>query len=206
MAGVTPVSEHLSMLLSCYLDGALTSDELDEVVEALESDQSAVAAFRRLKEARSAIQTLPILDAPLHLLPSAHPGEELSAYLDGELSTMETPVITAHIKTCTECRHELGELDRGRTAVRALPGLESPAFLDLRREEQREQREQRRGLRAAIAVVASVAAVTLAFSFGDVTGEAEPATSVSISELQSRHTAIASIPSSGTAVQISTTP
>ena len=38
MASVNRVNEHLSMLLSSYLDGALTPTELDEVVAALETN------------------------------------------------------------------------------------------------------------------------------------------------------------------------
>jgi anti-sigma factor RsiW len=53
MASVNAVAPHLSMLLSCYLDGELTKDELREVVDALETDLDAIAEFRRLKESRT---------------------------------------------------------------------------------------------------------------------------------------------------------
>lgn len=202
MAGVTPVSERLAMLLSCYLDGALTPAELDEVVLALESDEVAVAAFRRLQEARRALRVLPLLEMPLHLVPGEHPGEQLSAYLDGELVTMEMPVVSAHLDTCADCRRELAELDLSRTAVRALPGIEPPAFLDIRRAE---KTDRRRGLRTAVVIASGVAAVTLAFTLGPFASVPEP-TSVSINDLESRHSAIASVSSGGSAVQVVNSP
>ncbi|MEN8041998.1 MAG: zf-HC2 domain-containing protein [Actinomycetota bacterium] len=202
MAGMTPVSEHLSMLLSCYLDGSLTPDELTEVVVALEHDEDAIAEFRRLKETRRALRLMPMLDVPLDLLPGQHLGEQLSAYLDGELITAEMPAVTAHLDTCPECRRELADLDRSRIAVRALPGLEPPAFLEVHREK---KSQHRRGLRTAVAVASGVAAVTLAFTVGPLAGEPEP-TAVSISDLQFRHTAVDSTASTGIAVQVASTP
>ena len=199
---MTLPSERLSMLLSCYLDGALTPVELDEVVVALESDLDAIAEFRRLQEVRRTVRILPMLDVPLYLLPGEHLGEQLSAYLDGELVTIEMPAVAAHLDSCTECRHELAELDRSRTAVRALPGLEPPAFLEVKR---RSANENKRGLRTALAVASGVAAVALAFTVGPLAAETEP-TAVSIVDLQSRHTAVASVPSSGIGVQVSNAP
>ncbi|MFV1971817.1 MAG: anti-sigma factor [Acidimicrobiia bacterium] len=202
MASVTPVGEHLSMLLSCYLDGALTPDELDEVVIALENDLDAIAEFRRLQRVRRSIRALPLLDLPLYLLPGEHLSEQLSAYLDGELVTIEMPAVTAHLGTCTDCRRELAELDRSRTAVRALPGLEPPEFLEFHREA---AKERKLGLRTAIAVASGAAAVAIAFTIGPFATETET-TAVSIAELQSRHAAIASVPSSAVGVQASNTP
>ena len=202
MAGMTPVSEHLSMLLSCYLDGALTPSELDEVVIALETDESAIAEFRHLKEARRSMRVLPMLDVPLYLLPGEHLGEQLSAYLDGELITMEMPAVSAHLDTCTDCRRELAELDKSRTAVRALPGLEPPEFLEVHRVAKIDRRP---GIRTAAVVASGIAAVTLAFTLGPFASEPDP-TAVSISDLQSRHTAVASVSSNGFGVQVSGAP
>jgi anti-sigma factor RsiW len=202
MAGMTPVSEHLSMLLSCYLDGALTPSELDEVVVALESDESAIAEFRHVKEIRRTMRVLPMLDVPLYLLPGEHLGEQLSAYLDGELVTMEMPAVSAHLDTCTECRRDLAELDKSRTAVRALPGIEPPEFLEVHRVS---KVDRRWGARTAVVVASGVAAVTLAFTLGPFASEPDP-TAVSISDLQSRHTAVASVSSSGLGVQVSGAP
>jgi anti-sigma factor RsiW len=190
------------MLLSSYFDGALTPAELDEVVFALESDETAIAEFRRLQEVRRAMRMLPLLDVPAYLLPGDHLNEQLSAYLDGELATLEMPVVSAHLSSCVECRRDLAELDKSRTAVRALPGVGPPAFLDVRRDA---KQHRRRGLRTAIAVASGVAAVTLAFTVGPLASEQSP-TAVSIGDLQSRHTAVASVSPGAVAVQVSATP
>ncbi len=202
MASLIPVSEHVSTLLSCYLDGALTPSELDEVVVALETDEAAIAEFRRLQEVRRSVRVLPMLEVPLYLLPGAHLGEQLSAYLDGELVTLEMPAVSAHLDSCLDCRRELADLDKSRTAVRALPGLEPPEFLEVHR---KAKEDHRRGLRTAVAVASGVAAITLAFTIGPFSSEPE-ATAVSITDLQSRHTAVASVPSSGVGVQIGNAP
>jgi len=202
MASLIPVSEHISILLSCYLDGALTPSELDEVVVALEADETAIAEFRRLQEVRRTMRLLPLLDVPTYLLPGDHLGEQLSAYLDGELATLEMPVVSAHLDTCSECRRDLAELDKSRIAVRALPGLEPPAFLDVHRDS---RQDRKRGFRTAVVIASGVAAVTLAFTLGPFAGEPEPA-AVSISDLQSRHTAVASFPSGAIGVQVSNAP
>lgn len=191
MAGMNPPEAKLSILLSCYLDGSLEPSELAEVVVALENDLGAVAEFRRLREARRAVRLLPLLDVPLHLLPGEHMSVELSAFLDGELTTTELPVVAAHIDTCIDCRHELADLDRSRTAVRALPGLEPPAFLSIQREA---ASAPRRGVRTTAAVLVGAAAVAIAFSFGPFASSSEPS-SVTISDLDARHAAVASVPS-----------
>lgn len=197
MAIVNAVSGHLSMLLSCYLDGELTKAELGEVVDALENDLDAIAEFRRLKESRKALRTLPTLNVPLHLMPGGHLGEQLSAYLDGELVTAETPVVVSHIESCSDCRRELAELDRSRTAVRALPGVEPPVFLQPRRVE----RKRKLGVRTAVAVAAGVAAVSLAFAVAPLdAGDERQA--VSIVDLEFRHIARASISNSPTGLQV----
>ncbi len=190
MAGMNPVDERLSMLLSCYLDGALEPSELDDVVVALETDLVAVAEFRRLKEARRAVRLMPMLDLPVRLLPGWHLGEELSAFLDGELTTTELPAVASHLDDCVDCRHELADLDHSRTAVRALPGLETPAFLDMHRET---AGRKRHGMRTAVAVVAGAAAVAVAFSVGPFASSTEPS-AVTISDLDARHAAVASVP------------
>ncbi|KAA3636932.1 MAG: hypothetical protein DWP92_08765 [Armatimonadetes bacterium] len=187
MAGMTPDRERISMLLSCYLDGELTPDELSEVVVALESDLDVIAEFRSLKETRSTLRMLPVLNMPLELIPGGHLGEQLSAYLDGELITAEMPVVSTHLDSCPECRRELADLDRSRTAVRALPGVEPPIFLAPKIEE----KKTRRGLRTAVALAAGAAAVTLAFAVTPL-GDSDHPSAVSITDLESRHIARAS--------------
>ncbi|MGI9665779.1 MAG: anti-sigma factor family protein [Acidimicrobiia bacterium] len=198
MAGMTS-NEHLSVLLSCYLDGELTPDELDIVVDVLENDLSAIAEFRQLQASRRAVRTLPTLNVPLELMPGGHLDEELSAYLDGELDTIELPAATSHLADCAECRAELADLDRSRTAVRALPGLEPPAFLSVART-QAEDRKKRRW--PGVAVVGSVAAAVLAVTFVVTSNDVQPA-SIDVADLQSRHAAVASVPSGATGLQVS---
>ncbi|GMR02267.1 MAG: hypothetical protein BMS9Abin20_0595 [Acidimicrobiia bacterium] len=197
MAGVNPADERVSILLSCYLDGVLTPAELDDVVTALESDLRAVAEFRHLKEVRSAVRRMPTLEMPLYLLPGVHVGEELSAFLDGELTTEEVPIVTGHLDGCSECRLELADLDRSRTAIRALPGLESPVFLEAHREK---SVHKNRRLRTVVAVATGAAAVALAFTVGPFASSSEPA-SITIADLDARHAAVALVPS---AVRVST--
>lgn len=198
MAGVSPIPERLSILLSCYLDGELRDGELEEVVAALETDTDAVAEFRRLQVARRSVRTLPLLRPPAHTLPGAHLTEELSAYLDGELSTLELPDVITHLRTCDECRTELAELDRSRTAVRALPGIEPPTFLE---QERALHEERHRRIWPAAMVAGGIAAVALAFAI-TATGGTEP-TSIDLADLESRHTAVASVPGGATGLQVS---
>jgi anti-sigma factor RsiW len=198
MAGMTPDGDRVSVLLSSYLDGELSDDELHEVVRVLETDLDAIAEFRRLQAARRSVRTLPLLALPVDLLPGSHPTEELSAYLDGELATGELPSVVAHLRSCGECRAELADLDRSRTAVRSLPGIEPPVFLDTERSD---RRSRSRRVWPAAAIAGGVAAAALAFTIGTSQGP-EPA-SVDLADLQSRHTAVASVPSEPTGVAVS---
>lgn len=194
MAGLTGSADRRSMLLSCFLDGELTPDELEEVVALLETDLDAIAEFRSLQAVRRSIRTLPTLAVPPSLVPGGHLGEELSAYLDGELSTQEMPAVVTHLETCTDCRAELADLDRSRTAVRALPGLETPTFLAVERDLQDSKR--RRIMWPAAAAAGGVAAAALAFTVG-FGGGSEP-TSIDVADLQTRHAAVASVPAGTT--------
>lgn len=109
-----------------------------------------------------------------------HPGELLSAYLDGELTRGEHATLVEHLGGCGRCSAELGELQRVRSAVRSLPVVEmpvgtvpeaDPVIVPLRRN---------RGLWAGVAaaVVAAVIAVAALIT-------PDPA-SVTIDELNSR--------------------
>jgi hypothetical protein len=87
----------------------------------------------------------------------------------------------------------LADLDRARTAIRALPGIEPPAFLAPRIEERAYTPSplRRTGVRTAVAVAAGVAAVSLAFAVAPRGDDTTPS-AVSIVELGSRHDARAS--------------
>jgi len=199
MASVTPSDDRSSMLLSCYLDGELEPMELEEVVVLLENDLDAIAEFRRLQAARRSLRMLPTLTMPLELMPGGHLGEELSAYLDGELTTQEMPEVVAHLSGCSDCRAELGDLDRSRTAVRSLPGLETPVFLEVKRAERDQKR--RRLVWPAAAAASGVAAAALAVTVG-FGGGAEP-TAIDVADLQTRHAAVASVPAGATGFEVS---
>ena len=121
-----------------------------------------ISSFHSLKEIRAALRTLPMLEIPDRLLPDTHPGEQLSAYLDGQLDTAEHDFVISHIEFCTDCRLELHELDSARTAIRSLPGLEPPEFLSVHRDRVERERSARRKVVAGAVGIAAAAAVVFA--------------------------------------------
>jgi predicted anti-sigma-YlaC factor YlaD len=56
----------------------------------------------------------------------SHPGDLLSAYLDGEITAAVRAQIDAHLQSCGACRDEVAGLARARAAVRSLPMLDPP--------------------------------------------------------------------------------
>ena len=50
---------------------------------------------------------------------SAHPTDELSAYLDGDLDAAAVPGIADHLNACRQCRAVVDDLERVRAAARA---------------------------------------------------------------------------------------
>jgi anti-sigma factor RsiW len=150
--------------VSAYLDGQLQRGELDIVVEHLAECQDCIAEFHEMKEIRAALRTLPALEIPERLLPDTHPGEQLSAYLDGQLDTAEHGFIISHLDYCTDCRLELHELDAARTAIRSLPGLEAPEFIAVQREKiDRERWSRRRVVTTGVGIAAAAAIAFAAF-------------------------------------------
>ena len=101
-----------------------------------------------------------------------HPGELLSALLDGELSDEEKTRVADHLATCPECGDELKSLHKARAAVRSLPLLELPPVL--RREAP--EREVIHLTRRPPVWVAAAAAAILAFFVGIATILAPPTT------------------------------
>ncbi len=149
-------------LITAYLDAELERGELDLIVNHLGECAECIAEFHRLKEVRAALRTLPFLEIPERLLPDTHPGEELSAYLDGQLNTTEHDFIISHLDFCTDCRLELHELDSARTAIRSLPGLDPPEFLAVHQDRVERERWTRRRVFAAGVGMAAAAAVVFA--------------------------------------------
>jgi len=159
----------MAELVTAYLDAQLQPGELDLIVEHLGECAECLSEFHNLKEMRAALRTLPFLEIPDRLLPDTHPGEQLSAYLDGQLNTLEHDFVISHLDFCTDCRLELHELDSARTAIRSLPGLEPPEFLSAHRERVERERWSRHRVIAAGAGIAAAAALLVA-TFGPSAG------------------------------------
>ena len=189
MADLTSAPCDIGELMSAYLDGELQPGELEHVVEHLGDCTDCILKFRRLKEARAAVRTLPRLQVPERLLPSFHYGPELSAYLDGELPTEEQALVFGHLQTCDECRDELHELDAARTAIRSLPGLEPPVLLDVHRDQHKARYHGRRGRVLALAAGAAVVAVIAV----GVVGNSTPETTIDLDSFTNQHVARASV-------------
>lgn len=183
MAGVIPDRD--AELLSAYLDGELSFDEVERVSGLLQ-DEEAIALFRELQAVRTSVRVLPELEMPLRLLPDGHLGGRLSAYLDGELATVEMRSVAAHLSGCAACRDELRDLDGARTAVRALPRVEPPEFLAV----ERAKRTSRHiPVKVAVAVAGAAAAVILV---GGITSGGGSAPDVELTDLANLHVARAS--------------
>ena len=56
----------------------------------------------------------------------AHPIDDLSAFLDGELVPAERERVEAHLATCERCREELAELSQTVGLLRRLPAVAAP--------------------------------------------------------------------------------
>ncbi|HEX9856284.1 MAG TPA: zf-HC2 domain-containing protein [Acidimicrobiia bacterium] len=176
-------------LLSAYLDGELRPGELQAVVEHVETCLDCIAEFRNLKEARTAVRLLPTLQVPDNLIPFAHYGEDLSAYLDGELNTQEQRIIGSHVVTCEDCRRELQDLDLARTAVRALPGVELPE-LNWNHEDHLAARRRTRTRRVVAGGVSAAAVAALVLGLAAGRDESTP---IDLDTIADRHIARASL-------------
>ena len=186
----------IAELFSAYLDGELQPGELDQVVSHLGTCLDCIADFRALREMRAAVRTMPRLEMPEWLLPQSHHGAELSAFLDGELATGEHQTLQAHLAECAECRAELHDLDAARTAVRSLPRLEPPEFLDTHRVAAQHRRLPRRW---QVATVAASAAAVVAIGAGVLRSPA-PEPVADLDSLADRHVARASVEAGFTVV------
>lgn len=189
MAGLNESPCGLGELITAYLDGELLAGELDRVVRHLSDCRDCIAEFRRCQEMRTALRTLPRLEIPESLLPSLHYGPELSAYLDGELATVELKAISSHLEACRECRSELHELDSARTAIRSLPRIEPPAFLDARRRP--DDLKPNRGVRRYAGLTAGIAAAAV-IALGVISTGPAPR-QVDVANFADRHLARASV-------------
>lgn len=62
---------HPSVLISAYLDGELSGEELTELVEHLGSCGRCSTEFEELQRVRSAVRSLPVMELPPGLIPQA---------------------------------------------------------------------------------------------------------------------------------------
>ena len=60
---------------------------------------------------------------------TGHPGDRLSAYLDGELTADVTAAVRGHVASCRPCRDELDRLAQARRLLRGMAPLEPPPGL-----------------------------------------------------------------------------
>ncbi|MGB9358103.1 MAG: zf-HC2 domain-containing protein [Acidimicrobiia bacterium] len=187
MARLTLDSEARGELFSAYLDGQLAPGELEIVSGLLDGDVEAIEEFRSLQRTRVALRLLPEFEVPASLLPDGHLGDRLSAYLDGELVTLEHRRVTRHVVDCSDCRIELQELDRARTAIRSLPGVETTVTGEMPAIDAVPHRSHRKRFVAGGIGAAAAAALLVGLVVG---GGDEPA--FSLDDLSTRHVARAS--------------
>jgi len=113
-----------------------------------------------------------------------HPGDLLSAYLDGELTSLELGAVIGHVAECAECRVELEGLAGARAAVRGLPVLDVPPGVVPVPEPARAVR-RRMPVAAWAASVAAAAAVVL----GVLAAGGGPGPAFDLDTLVDHHTA-----------------
>lgn len=185
MARLTPNPDTRGELFSAYLDGQLTPDEVALVSSLLDGDEEMIREFRSLQKVRRSLRLLPEYEVPANLLPDGHLGDRISAYLDGELVTLEHRRVTRHLVNCPDCRVELQELDRARIAVRSLPGVDTTSTGEI--PVTPGAKHTRRYVAAGFGVAAAAAALVIGLAVGN--GD-EPA--FSLDDLGTRHVARAS--------------
>jgi anti-sigma factor RsiW len=123
---------------------------------------------------------------PPPLAPVEHPGDSLSALLDGELSPADEAAVQAHLVACPTCRHEMEAVRVARLWVRALPPVEPPFGLYQRMLEPYRP-GRRRVAMAFLGAAAAVAAVIVS-----VAPARQPAVDPSVATLIEAHATSAS--------------
>ena len=121
--------EHAGDLISALLDGELDAEESSRVEAHL--DACPACAFERdeVQAGRAMVRGLPVADlrgARLEPVPCLHPGDAISAWIDGELDEREAADVAVHVAACSGCSAERGEVKAARRLVRALPALDPP--------------------------------------------------------------------------------
>ncbi len=116
-----------------------------------------------------------------------HAGDQISAYLDGELTRLEIEQLQAHLSSCGKCAAEIQEVQTVRAAVRSLPMLELPAGLVAEADAEVVPLRRNKGFW----VGAAAAAVALIIAIAALVTPSSP--SIAIDELNSRYGARASL-------------
>ena len=95
---------------------------------------------------------------------TAHPGESLSAYVDGELAAEERAGIESHLGTCPVCRHELAGVRQAKAWIAGLPEVLPPfGFYErMLLDPQARRRRDRWPVRAGAVGLAAMASIWLA--------------------------------------------
>jgi anti-sigma factor RsiW len=97
-----------------------------------------------------------------------HPGDLLSAYLDGELTAQERNRVEGHAASCDGCRNELEGLMTVRSQLRSLLSLDvAPELLGLPARSARPAHRHRRVLVGAAAAAAAVVMVAATLTAPD---------------------------------------
>jgi len=116
---------------------------------------------------------------------SSHPGDLLSALLDGELTPAEEAGVRAHTSACEQCQRELRLIGEGRTLVRDLPAVDPPfGFYE------RMLRPRHRWARVGVAALVAGAAASVGLMA--VATPREAPVSPHVAQLVDAHTASAS--------------
>jgi anti-sigma factor RsiW len=92
-----------------------------------------------------------------------HPAEDLSAYLDGELDSLELVRVKGHISGCDHCREEVAGLMEVRARLRSLPMLDLPTT-EVRQRVARLRRKPKLVWGTAAAAVAALAVALASFA------------------------------------------
>ena len=93
-----------------------------------------------------------------------HPADGLSAYLDGELDSLELIRVKGHIAGCDDCREEIASLMVVRSRLRSLPMLDLPVAEGARSRVIKLRRKPKLIWGTAAATVAAMAVVLASFA------------------------------------------
>ena len=92
---------------------------------------------------------------------SAHLGERLSAFLDGELALDERAAVESHLRQCADCARELEELGAVDALARELPVQAPPGYFEALPGRVRSRMRARRRPRPVMVWMATAAAAIL---------------------------------------------